>query len=244
MKTKNKIWKGITAVGLGIFALTSCMEDPEPPLLDAVPDVFIQKKVVDDVPKYGVAFWVLGNKGLESVTVEDPNGDTATLESSDSNQQVFSLFPEQEDYTESFPVSGDYDFIVTSTQEGEAPGTFTDELEDGELEAMVLDTVYFEDEKLKTSWQSIESPDTYLVRLYDESENLIFMSSRLDDDETEYSFGLYDNGWTDSSNKPGNGDALRLEVLAILYESGATTENKDYNVQFISIAAEDIVWGE
>ena len=116
MREKRKFWKSISAILLGTAVLTSCIEDPEPVPLDAVPDVLIQKVVQDSEVKYGILFWVLGNKDLHSVTVSGPGNETWTLEADASNNRVFSLFPEPNDYTDSMPQSGDYVFTVTSAQ--------------------------------------------------------------------------------------------------------------------------------
>lgn len=244
MKTKRLIWKSVAAFVLGSIVLTSCLEDPEPVALDAVPDVFVQKVVQDGIEKYGLAFWVLGNKALDSVMVEGPDDETWALEEDPAGNRVFSLIPDEEDYTDSMPDAGDYIFTVQSTQADEAALTLKDELEDDELAAVVIDSTKFNNLKLEIYWQEVDGADASYVRLYDDTNDLIFMSSRLDGDETDYSFGIADTGWANSSNKANNGETYRVEVMAILYESGSTSTNRDYNVQFISKAAAEIIWGE
>lgn len=244
MKTKRLIWKSVAAFVLGSVVLTSCLEDPEPVALDVVPDVFVQKVVQDSVEMYGLAFWVLGNKALDSVTVEGPDDETWALEEDPAGNRVFSLIPEEEDYTNSMPVAGDYTFTVKSTQADEAAISIKDELEDEELAAVVIDSTKFNNLKLEIYWQEVEGTDAFFVRLYDDSDDLIFMSSGLDDDETDYSFGLTDTGWANTSDKAHDGETYRVEVIAILYESGSNSTNRDYNVQFISKASTEIIWGE
>jgi len=244
MKTKRMIWKSVGAFVFGAFALTSCIEDPEPVALDALPDVFVQKTVQDSVEKYGIAFWVLGNKALDSVNVKGPGDATWTLEEDSSGNRVFSLFPEDEDYTDSLPETGDYTFTVKSTQADEAAITIKDKLEDDELDVVVIDSTKFNNSKLKIFWQEVDDTDGYYVRLYDDDDKLIYMSSILDDDETDYSFGISDTGWSNSGNKAQDGETYRVEVMAILYESGSNSSNRDFNIQFISLASTEIVWGE
>ncbi|WP_372950135.1 hypothetical protein [Mariniphaga sp.] len=244
MKTKKLIWKSLAAFVLGSVVLTSCLEDPEPVALDAVPDVFMQKIVQDGAEKYGLAFWVLGNKALDSVMVEGPDEETWALEEDPSGNRIFSLFPEEEDYTDSMPELGDYTFTVKSTQADEVAITIKDELEDEELDAVVIDSTKFNNLKLEIYWQEVENTDGYYIRLYDDSDDLIYMSARLDDDDTDYSFGVADTGWANTSNKAQDGENYRIEVMAILYESGSTSTDRDYNVQFISKASTEIVWGE
>lgn len=244
MKMKQKFLKSIAALILGSAALTSCLEDPEPVILDALPDVFMQKVVQDTVTKYGISFWILANKDLDSVKVNGPGNKTWALKADDSNNRVFNFFPEPDDYLETIPLPGDYTFTVTSTQPGEAPRTFKDKLEEEELETMTLDTVFFHNGKMKISWEELESVDVYFVRMYDESKKLIFLSPGIDNEDIDYSFGLYDTGWTNSNNKAVNGEEYKLEVIGLLFESDATTANKDYNVQCMSIASTEITWGD
>jgi hypothetical protein len=244
MKTKRLIWRSLAAFVVGSVVLTSCIEDPEPVALDAAPDVFVQKVVQDSVEMYGLAFWVVGNKALDSVTVEGPNDTIWTLEKNPSDNRVFSLYPEEEDYADSLPDAGGYTFRVKSTQTDEAVLTLKDELEDDELAAVVIDSTKFKNSKLEIFWQEVDDTDGYYIRLYDDSDKLIFMSPGLDDNETDYSFGVSDTGWADSGNKAQDGETYRVEVMAILYESGSTSSNKDYNVQFISIGSTEITWGE
>ncbi len=244
MRKRKMIWKSFAALALGSVVLTSCLSDPEPEALDAVPDVFAQKIEEEGEVKYGLSLWVMGNKDLESATVEGPGDGTWTLEEGESSNRVFSLSPETADYTTTAPETGTYTFTVTSTQTDEESFTATDELEEEELEIAVIDTTEFENDKLKITWQTVEGADTYLIRLSTVSDELIYMGPQTDDDETEFSIGLSDEGWIDQDNKAVDGEPYQLELLAILYESGATSNNKDYNVQFISIASTEVLWGE
>jgi hypothetical protein len=244
MKTKRLILKNVATFVLGSVVLTSCLDDPEPVALEAVPDVFVQKVLQDGVEKYGLAFWVVGNKALDTVTVEGPVDKIWALEEDPAGNRVFSLFPEDEDYTDSMPVAGDYTFTVKSTQADEAALTVKDKLEEDVLDAVIIDSTDFNNLKLKVAWQEVEGTDTYVVRLYDDSDDLIFSGPKLDDDKTEYAFGLTDEGWFNSSDKAQDGETYRIEVLAILYESGSTSANQDYNIQFISRASTEVVWGE
>jgi hypothetical protein len=244
MKTKRLIWKSVAAFVLGSVVLTSCIDDPEPVALDATPDVFVQKIVQDSVETYGIVFWVVGNKALDSVTVKGPDDTVWNLEEDPSGNRVFSIYTEEEDYTDSIPDTGDYTFTIKSTQADEAAITRKDELEDDELAAVVIDSTKFKNSKLEVYWQEVDDTDGYYIRLYDDSDKLLYMSARLDDDETDYAFGVSDTGWANSGDKAQEGETYRVEALAILYESGVTGSNRDYNVQFISIGSTEIIWGE
>ncbi len=242
MKRKRVILKCIGVLFLASFALTSCIDDPEPPVLDVLSDVFVQKRMVDGEVKYGLSFWVFGNKDLQSVTVEGPENGSCTLQQ-DAVKRLFTLYPVVADYTDTMPEQGDYVFTVTSTQSGEASRTFTDKLEEKELDVALIDSVSFNNAQLYVAWETVSDADLYYVRLYDDSNRMLFQSERLNKDETDFSFGLNTSGWVDIGKKAENGKSYRLEVVAILYESGSTELNKDYNVQCISIASGEILWG-
>lgn len=233
-----------TFLALGIATFNACIDDPEPAALTVTTDVFIQKTVLNGVEKYGLSFWAFGNKELDSVTVAGPGDETWTLAQDENNSFVFIHFPELNQYTDSMPASGNYTFRVASTQNGEAPVTSVDKLENMELEAVTIDSTQFINAKLKTIWTVVEDADAYVVRMYDEAENLIFIGSGVAGNKTNYSFGTSDLGWTNPANKAENGETYRLEVLAILYEPTSTQANQEYNIQFISVASKQIVWGE
>lgn len=242
MKIRSTIWKSIGAFVIGSVVLTSCLDDPEPAKLDALSDVFVQKIVQDDEVKYGIAFWVYGNKALSSVEVAGPGDGAWTLKKDESTSQVFALYPEDEDYADSMFPAGDYKFTIVSTQEGEEPIVVTDKLSDEELGVLVLESTEFDNNKLKIKWESLEKTENYVARLYDESGKLIFNSDPIAKEKTEFSFGNSDKGWINSSTMPKSGDTYRLDVLAMLYETGTTQDTKGYNVQFVSIASKEIVW--
>ena len=241
MKTRKTILRILSTLMFTPFLLTSCIEEPEPPTLDALPDVFIQKISEGAEEKYALTFWLFGNKELESVTIEGPEGGVWELDSDSSNPQIFSLFPETEDYTTSIPASGVYEFTVTSIQEGEAPMITDDELEDEELDVVAIDSVKFENSQIKAYWETVSGADNYRIRLYNESGDIIFLSEQIANNKSNYSFDSSNDGWYNSSSIPETGDNCRLELLAILYESDALID-KDYNIQCVTMTSENIVW--
>jgi hypothetical protein len=243
MKKRKLIIKSALALITGASIFISCLDDPEPAALDAMPDVFAQKMVKEGEEKISLNFWVQGNKELASVTVEGPEDGTWTLEKDENSNSVFKLLPESEDYTASFPETGTYTFTVTSTQANEDPLTVTDELGEEELEIPVINFIEYENDKLKTNWEPVTNADRYLIRLYDHTDNLIYVGPQLGSSETEYSFGLSEQGWLDPDNKPEEGETYPLELIAIRYESDVDF-NKEYNIQFLSITSTEVVWGE
>ena len=241
MKKKKTIVRCLLALLPVSLSLVSCIDDPEPPVLDARTDVFIQKIQDNAEEKYALAFWIAGNKGLDSVAISGPGGGAWTLEGEGNNTQVLTMLPDEEDYSVNMPATGDYIFKVTSTQAGESPLLLEDELEEGELGVVMIDTIKFVDLKLNISWETVSATDNYLVRLYDEQGELIFLSNQIENNKTDYAFGTTDNGWLNTSGIPLPGDSCRVELLALLFESTAIID-KDYNLQCISLDTENIEW--
>jgi len=225
----------------GLF--NSCLEDPEPAALEASADVFGQKIVEAGVEKVAPVFWVMGNKELGSVTVAGPGDETWDLEKDSFSERVFNHSPGEGDYAALLDGAGTYTFTVSSTQAEEAPVTVTDELEEEELGAMSVSAANFVNNRLEVEWEKLDGAEGYLIRLYDDNDQLVFVSPQVAGTFTQLSFGPSDTGWVTTSINPQVGEYFRMELVAILYESGVTV-NKEYNIQYISIASEDIIWGE
>ena len=242
MRKSNFIWKAVVAMVPAALFFTACVDDPETPALDATADVFIQQITENGESKTALAFWVFANQSIDTVTAEGPDAETWALKKEPTSSQIFSLFPEAEDYSSESPATGTYKFAVSGNQAGEAPLNITDELGSEVLGAMLIDTVGFENSKLTVKWEPLANVEAFLVRLYDGSDELMFVGPKLISTASEFSFGVADSGWSDK--KAENGKTYRLEVLGIRYEAGSTAMNRDYNVQFISMTSTDVVWGE
>lgn len=233
-----------TLIALSAVAFTSCIDDPEPAALDGLTDVYVKKSLIDGEEKYGLYFWSYGNKALDTVTVEGPNDEIYNLSSEQSSKIVFTLSPDSADYTDVMPATGNYVFSIKSSQDGEESITVADKLEDAELDLIAIDSTAFVSSKLKTYWTKVDDVDAYMVRLYDDSNELIYVSPQMASSKTDFSFGTSDTGWADSNSKAEEGETYRLEVMALLFESTSSQGNYEYNLQFISTASTEIVWGE
>ena len=242
MRKSNFILRAAMLMMPAALFFTSCIDDPETPPFDATADVFIQKITKNGESKTALAFWVFANQSMDTVTVEGPGDDTWGLKKDPSSSRVFSLFPEDEDYKAEAPAKGTYKFAVSSAQDGEAPLNLTDELGSEVLGEMVIDTVEFKNSKLTVKWDTLANVDAFLVRLYDDSDDLMFVGPKLISKASEFSFGVSDQGW--SNKKAENEKTYRLEMVGIRYETGATSINRDYNVQYISMTSTNVVWGK
>lgn len=236
--------KFVPVLGLIIpLLLTSCLDDPEPAPVDAMVDVYVKKIMDEGEVKMAPVFWALGNKELQSVTVTGPEDRSWTMVKDNTSGRVFNWFPELEDYTDTIPATGTYTFTVSSTQAEEQSITVTDELGETLLSIPAIVSAQFEEGSLTTIWEETNNAQSYLVRLFDSEDRLVFIGPQMDDTETQFSFSAGSHGWSETGNIAVTGETYNLEVLAILYESGATV-NQENNIQCISIGSTDIVWGE
>lgn len=242
---KSKIYVSALTLALGSLFSTSCNDDKDQPAaLDAVVDVFAQKTMIDGEAKFALGFFVVANKNLESVSVKnvDNNEKTYSLIQDENDSNVFTLYPEDSTYTTTSPELGDYEFTINSTETDEAEIERYDELIDEELDTVSINSIEVIDDELTATWDTIEGAENFVVKLYDAEDNLIFSSSAIDLEATEFTFGLDSNGWI-GDDKAEETESYKLELVAILYESGVT-QDKYYNLQYISIDSEDLIWGE
>lgn len=223
----------------GIFF--SCNED-ELPQLAANVDALVVKTRIGEEVKYAPAFYVYGNKNIKSANVVAPGDGTLTytLASATSSNTVFMKWPANADFATTVPAAGDYEFTITSTEEGEAPLKIKDKIGTESLEVPVISSTEFTNSKLKLKWASITGTDGFVVQLISEG-NIIFSSALLQNTTTEYAFGLSDQGWLDATKRAEENKTYTLELKAVRYETGITSL-KEYNIQCLSYIDKQVLW--
>uniref|UniRef100_UPI0032177B6C hypothetical protein n=1 Tax=uncultured Draconibacterium sp. TaxID=1573823 RepID=UPI0032177B6C len=230
----------------GSVIFTSCDDDdPKPKKLEAYTDAYIQKTIVDDEEKTALAFFVQANKELKSVTVKvSGDEDTSyTLTASASNKEVFLLIPGDDDFSTDSIGAGNYEFSIESTQIDDEILVKNDSISNKELATVTISATEFAESKLKTTWETVADADGYVISLAN-AEGTVLFNKGADSAETDLAFGTDDNGWLNSEAKAEIGTTYTLNIMAVLYEEGATELDKGYNVQYISKDKKEIVWGE
>lgn len=109
MKNKMKI---PALLLLMLMGLLSCEKNDR--VDDAVADVYVKSVLIDGVPAYGLAHYVLGYSGVTSVTLTNPDATTAQLSSYDNSYTLFYSEPSLTNgtYSSTLPTQGTYTYKV------------------------------------------------------------------------------------------------------------------------------------
>ncbi len=240
MKKFRNLFAGLFVLSFGVFALVSCDNDDTPDPLNAVVDVFIQDVKTDGGVKYGIFVNAVANYEVKSVKVTAPgtNGKVYQLTAT-SNKKQFVFIPSTADYTSDLPVKGDYTFEVISTSDEKITGK--DVVGDEKLTPITIKTATLANHLLKTTWDKVQDGDSYIVRLYSANKSeLLFQSSTLTSDKSEFEFGATTTGWASGKSPVANTDYV-VELLVVRYETGVTSD-KGNNIQFITLDSKTIKW--
>jgi predicted RNA-binding protein len=239
MNRLKNLFAGILCLTMGVFSLVSCNDDDDPALTGSA-DVYIVDQKIDDAVKYAITVQAVSNYEIKSATVTTPgtNGKTYELTAS-SAKIVFNYIPAETDYSTELPSKGDYKIEITS-KNGEKI-TVKDVLGDEKLAHIAIKTAEMNNSKLKTTWDKVESVDTYQIRLYSENKKeLIYYSNYLVSSKVEYEFGSTSNKWV-AGKSPVKNTNYVVELIGLRFETGVTV-NQLSNIQFTTLDSKTIKW--
>ena len=232
---------------LGLVIFTSCDDDDSKPTpISAITDVYVQKMYENDVEKTALGLFVTANQSLDSVTVKAPgaNGKTYILEADSNDKRTFRLNPDAADFTTDTLEAGNYEFVIKSTVTDVDSLKQNDALQEAVLSKIAIASTEYADSKLKTTWETVTNVSTYVAKLYNSDGVQVYNSGEIKADKTEFAFGINDSGWITGQTKAEAGDTYKVEIFAILFESGVADKDKVFNIQYISIDSKEILWGE
>lgn len=221
--------------------LASCDKDDNETVLSAKVDVLTEKKMDGETVKYAPSFYVYANKELKSATVKAPgtNGKTYTLVTVSSSNIQFVYKAVAADFATEVPTAGDYTFTVTDKTDAKV--TLTDKLTAVTLNIGQISEGAVASGKVTLKWGVVTGADGYIVKLYNQANTLLYVSTALATTATTLTFANTDNGWL-STTKGEAGKTYTVSLEAFKYESGALASEKGYNVEIISIASKSITW--
>jgi len=171
------------------------------------------------------------NQVATSVVVTGPGSASYTLTGANG------FFTRETSFTSTAPAEGTYTFTYTFASG--AVATSQDVLSDDVLAPAVVTSVVVSEDKIDLEWEAVEDADAIEIVLLNDEHEMIFRSTTntlgyLDGDETEYTVKRTAGSWGET---PADGETYTLQVRGLLGGSGSY-------YQAMSIASEEIVWGE
>lgn len=114
MNMKKKAMRVPVLVIMMLLVLLSCNKDNKPDD-NAEADVYIKSVLIDGVPVFGIAHYVLGYATMNAVTVDLPGGMTDQLNAYDAGKKIFYIEPSiaEGTYSNNVPEPGIYYYNVT-----------------------------------------------------------------------------------------------------------------------------------
>lgn len=231
----------IVLIVLIVFAgFTSCLKENKKEF-DVYSDVYTLKKLVENEIVYANVYYVYGNQNMKSAKVTTPDGGTIQLQI--TAETVFSLSkePTETDFSTNPPKVGNYQFEVTSADDATIQNN--DLLEFDDLMIPVITKSNYEDisQTLEVTWIKVPGADGYVVKMLETDGDYVYLGYTLNGDATSYGITMNVGNWFDT---PGFGNTFKLQLHAFKYEAGAAEEEIVYNLQEISIAEKNIIWGD
>ncbi len=201
---------------------------------DAV--IITKKSGANDV--YGLSIYAYTYSSFKSVaalsTAED--GKTYTLKSNQGFKTNFIYDTPDAEYTTTKPLASTFDF--TAIFENGVSDEFQDVLSSKVLATPIIDTCQYNSTKhlLRLTWKPVTDVESYAINIIDGS-SLLFGSVEIPATINEVSISTKVSGW---QSTPVPGKTYKVKLYGYLYEA----EKNTYNLQSVSIAETDVVWGD
>jgi len=228
-----------------LIALVACNEKDDS--LKVSSDVVFLKKKIGGETRYGIAYYLQANQGLESVNVTLPlYGETVTLKQHELNTYFFIHEPDNGGFKNTEPVKGDYLFKVVS-KKGEILEIIEEQDFSDLLFAEIESTDFDNDSNnqwLHVKWNSVYDADAYEVMLLKfMTGETIFNGYTVDATKGhEYIISYYHNTgvWGERPNKD---QRYILKINAIKYDSAKDKEeDMFFNIQEVTETTKEITW--
>jgi len=236
----KRITKLVWLIGI-LVIISSCIDNDLAEELVVYPDVFTIKKMINDEPSYGVAYYAFGNQFLRSATVTQPGGSGEKIELAQSPQSIFTLekIPQDMEFLPYPPVSAEYVFQIVA----ESGGTVEDIdfLDPQDIEIPTIVKAEFSDNNkfFELGWTLVDNIDGYNIKFVNAEGLNIYNGSSLEPDKSSISINTLLGNWFEA---PVAGEIYTISVIAFAYEDDANASNFGYNMQEISIGETEVNW--
>jgi hypothetical protein len=229
MKMLENIGK-LFIILLTVSGLASCNDDPETAPFEAIGDVSLMKRMINDEIRYTRMYYVYANQPMASAEVALPEGGSLTLDPADQTKQTYFYEPSVMDYTTTVPTLGLFDFSVVNE---DIEHVITESASSNDLGFATIDTVSVNNNMVHIEWQSVDGADAFQIRLVDENYNVLFSGDLLNSAQSVYEF---------TPTQPlETGQNYRIEVNTYSFEQDAGTSYL-YNFEEIAISSFEVTW--
>jgi hypothetical protein len=228
----------VIAVVFLSLVIASCNKDDNQ--ASGVGDAVIVTKKSGTNDVYGLSLYAYTYSSFKSVTATSSAepGKTYTMKANQGYKTNFLYETPDSDYTTVKPAAGTFNFSAVFdngvTQE------FQNVLTDKVLSPAIIDTCMWISSKhaLKLIWKPVTNAESYAINIMD-GNTLAYSSPELPPTMTAVWISSQLTGWT-TGNAPVPGKTYKVIVFSYLLESVKSA----YNLQCVSIAESDAVWGD
>ena len=220
----------------------SCSNDSEEPF-QVMTDAYYINQVLQGEERTAISFYAYANDHINSAKVATPAGGTIMLEDELGYSTTWMKEPEITEYSTTIPDEGTYQFTVISEDGVEL--IRNDVLEDVNLGIPALDTISYNATNVayRVTWNELENADAYMVRVLNETRQIIFTGYTVGNDVFEYEIGQGANSgtWEES---PQSSETYIFQLSAYAFDDDADSFNYAYNLQELSLSETEVIWGE
>jgi len=199
------------------IGFTSCDDDDYDVIPNALGDAYIKTVKIGDEVKHGLVLYAYSNLSMESAKVATPDvdADSISLESYKNRTDIFRSYPtEDADFSTDIPEAGNYSFVV-NLENGKTLNR-TDELKGDTLALADISESSIIENDVNVKWSEVEGAYTYIIRLTNANDDVIFESKDIYIKENETSREITIN----SANFDFNiEDVKKIKLISIKFES-------------------------
>lgn len=234
--------KNLKLIGIVILfasCIVSCNDDnSETPGLQAIGDVFVRCKKINNDTVYAPVFYTSSNFAMKSVNVEGPADSNIDKNLSKfENTRTFRYVPSEEEFSTNNPVNGIYEFEITD--ENLITYTISDKLYENRIDPVkITDFDYNKTLHLiDIDWDEVENADTYVVKIHNQMDDkLIYISGRIQ--SSNYKITTQSDNWSNFNTVKG--EKYIVGVYAYKFESTSAASGYDINCE--SVEYREIEW--
>jgi hypothetical protein len=198
---------------LTVFIFSSCENDENEVIPDAICDVYIKVIKDGDQNKYSIFARAYSNFIIDNANVTTPNNKVFDLAKQDLSPYYFTYYTDK--LSEVAPVEGNYTFNVNSNKgiKIKRINKMTNEV----AEIPIINSCVLAEDELSIKWEESETTDFYIIRLLDKDNKIIFSNEYLKNNKT-VSETITDNskGWLINKKLT---DVVSITFMAAIFEN-------------------------